>query len=32
VLKKVEMASFYASRAGRVSGDIGIRANPVLID
>jgi hypothetical protein len=26
------MASFYASRAGRVSSDAGIRANLVLID
>jgi hypothetical protein len=32
VSKKVEMASLCASRAGRVSRDAGIRANPVLID
>jgi hypothetical protein len=32
VLKDVEIVSFCASKAGRVSGDAGRRANPVLID
>jgi hypothetical protein len=32
VLKNVEIVSFCASKAGRVSGDAGRRANPVLID
>jgi hypothetical protein len=32
VLKKVKIASFYASRARRVSRDAGKRANLVLID